>query len=40
MMVELMLNYLIKKFKNSRNAVIHYLKNNDIETENFKLITA
>lgn len=31
---------LIKKFKNSRNAVIHYLKNNDIETENFKLITA
>lgn len=31
---------LIESFKNSKNAVIQYLKKNDIESENYKLITS
>ncbi len=31
---------LIESFKNSRNVILQYLKNKDIESENYKLITA
>ena len=31
---------LLYNFKNSRNAVVHYIKKNELETANYKLITS